>query len=175
MADQFAQVIGVDFAAGGSALAKRFKQQRVEDVKLDDRSTWIPTAEKGWQGPARQAAPIYIGGRFTRVDSERHANGVVLGKRSKLARRMLRGKIMGQRTDVKKDIVGAHRAVAEAGRLADNPHEKRRLLEEEARLRREAHEERNRVRAWWAAWIRVWFDIGNSYGRLTAFAQAGMR
>lgn len=172
MADQF-QVIGVDFAAG--ALAKRFKRQREADVKLEDRSTWIATSEKGWQGPARQAADIYIGGRFTRPDSEKHSNGAVLGKRSKLARRMLRGKIMARRTDVKKSIVAAQVDVARAGQLADNPHEKRRLLEEEANIRRAARDERDRVRAWWASFIDVWFNIGNSYGRLTAFAQAGMR
>ena len=159
----------------GGALSKRFQRQREADVKLEDRSTWIATAEKGWQGPARQAAPIYIGGRFTRHDTELHANGVVLGKRSKLARRMLRGKIMGQRTDVKKDVVSAHRAVANAGRLADNPHEKRRLLEEERETRRAERKERQRVRTWWSAWLSMWFDVGNSYGRLTAFAQAGMR
>lgn len=170
-------IIGVDFAANaiGGALAKRFKRQREEDVKLEDRSTWIPTAEKGWQGPKRKAGDFVVGGRFTRPDSERHANGAVLGKRSKLARRMLRGKIMGQRTDVKKNIVAAHREIANAGRLAENSHEKRRMLEQEADARRFAREERHRVNAWWASYIDAWFNIGNSYGRLTAFAQAGMR
>lgn len=159
----------------GGALAKRFKRQREEDVKLEDRTTWIPTAEKGWQGPRRKAGDFVVGKRFAHPDSERHANGAVLGKRSKLARRMLRGKIMGQRTDVKKHIVAAHREIANAERLAENSHEKRRMLEQEADARRFAREERHRVNAWWASYIDAWFNIGNSYGRLTAFAQAGMR
>lgn len=162
-------------AFAGGALAKRFKRQREADVKLEDRTTWIPTAEKGWQGPKRKAGDFVVGSRFTRPDSERHANGAVLGKRSKLARRMLRGKIMGRRTDVKKNIVAAHREIANAERLAENSHEKRRMLEQEADARRFAREERHRVNAWWASYIDAWFNIGNSYGRLTAFAQAGMR
>lgn len=162
-------------------------------IKLDDKSTWKPTAVEGWQGPMRQAPDIYIGAgrkktktrskhggqskhaKFTRPDAEKHANGAVVGKRNKLARKMLRKQVLKRRSTIERRVDNAHRAIARAEHLSDNVHEKQRVLDEEAAIRTADYNERLAKWTWFRDWLNAWRDIGSAYGRLTVFARMGVK
>ncbi len=144
-------------------------------VKLDDKSTWKPTANEGWQGPLRQAPHFHAGMRFSRRDAERHANGAPVGKRSKLARKMMRKKLMKNCSTIERHVDNAHLAIARAEHLSDNVHEKQRILDEERALRMTDYNERLAKWTWFRDWLNAWRDIGSAYGRLTVFARMGVK
>lgn len=144
-------------------------------IKLDDKGTWKPTAEEGWQGPMRKAPAIHAGQRFSRHDAERHANGAQVGKRNKLARKMMRKKLMKNRSTIERHLGNAHLAIARAEHLSDNVHEKQRILDEESALRLATFNERLAKWTWFRDWVTAWNDIGSAYGRLTVFARMGVK